>query len=66
MISFNTDYKNAIRLLCTIPGVKRDSAVTIIFEISIDMSQFCNSKCLCCWAGLTHGCNETDGKKKSV
>ena len=66
MISSNPDYENAIQLLCTIPGVKRDSAMTVISEIGTDMSQFCNSKRLCCWAGLTLGCNETDGKKKSV
>ena len=66
MISSDTDYQNAIQLLCTIPGVKHDSAITIISEIGIDMSQFCNSKRLCCWAGLTPGNNESAGKKKSV
>lgn len=66
LISSNPDYKNAVQLLCTIPGVKHDSAVTIISEIGIDMSQFCNSKRLCCWAGLTPGSNESGGKKKSV
>ena len=30
------------------------------------MSQFCSSKRLCCWAGLTPGSNESAGKKKSV
>ena len=66
LISSDPDYENAVRLLCTIPGVKHDSAVTIISEIGIDMSQFCTSKRLCCWAGLTPGNNETGGKKKSV
>ena len=66
MISSDTDYQNAIQLLCTIPGVKHDSAITIISEIGIDMTQFCNSKRLCCWAGLTPGSNESAGKKKSV
>ena len=66
MISSDSDYNNAVQLLCTIPGVKHDSAVTIISEIGIDMSQFCNSKRLCCWAGLTPGSNESGGKKKSV
>ena len=40
MISSNPDYENAIQLLCTIPGVKYDSAITIISEIGTDMSQF--------------------------
>ena len=30
------------------------------------MSQFCTSKRLCCWTGLTPGSNESGGKKKSV
>ena len=59
-------YENAISLLCTIPGVNRNSAITIISEIGTDMSQFNSSKRLCCWAGLTPGNNESAGKKKSV
>lgn len=59
-------YENAISLLCTIPGVRRASAITIISEIGTDMSQFANSKRLCCWTGLTPGNNESAGKKKSV
>ena len=66
LISSVTDYVKAIRFLTTIPGVKHDSAITIISEIGIDMSQFCNSKRLCCWAGLTPGNNESAGKKKSI
>ena len=66
LISSDPDYDKAIRLLTTIPGVKHDSAITIISEIGIDMSQFCNSKRLCCWAGLTPSNNESAGKKKSV
>jgi transposase len=59
-------FESAIDLLCTIPGVDRNSAITIISEIGTDMSQFANSKRLCCWAGLTPGNNESAGKKKSV
>lgn len=59
-------YDNAVKLLCTIPGVDRNSAITIISEIGTDMTQFSNSKRLCCWAGLTPGNNESAGKKKSV
>ena len=66
MISSNTDFENAVQFLCTIPGVKRDSAITIISEIGTDMSQFSSSRRLCCWAGLTPGSNESAGKKKSV
>lgn len=59
-------YNSAINLLCTIPGVDRVSAITITSEIGTDMSQFTNSKRLCCWAGLTPCNNESAGKKKSV
>lgn len=59
-------YENALSLLCTIPGVKRPSAITIISEIGTNMSQFASSKRLCCWAGLTPSNNESAGKKKSV
>ena len=59
-------YENAVQLLCTIPGVDRSSAITILSEIGTDMTQFSNSKRLCCWAGLTPGNNESAGKKKSV
>jgi len=59
-------YESSIQLLCTIPGVDRISAITIISEIGTDMSHFSSSKRLCCWAGLTPGNNESAGKKKSV
>ena len=59
-------YENTVSLLCTIPGVDRTSAITIISEIGTDMSQFNSSKRLCCWAGLTPGNNESAGKKKST
>ncbi len=60
------EFENTISLLRTIPGVDRNSAITIISEIGTDMSQFGSSKRLCCWAGLTPGNNESAGKKKSV
>lgn len=59
-------YEGYIALLCTIPGVDRSSAITIISEIGTDMVQFGSSRRLCCWAGLTPGNNESAGKKKSV
>ena len=44
-------YDGAISLLCTIPGIDRSSAITVISEIGVDMAQFASSKRLCCWAG---------------
>ena len=59
-------YEDYINLLMTIPGIDRNSAITILSEIGIDMSQFKNHYCLASWAGLAPGCNESAGKKKSV
>lgn len=59
-------FEPAINLLCTIPGIRHHSAITILSEIGTDMSQFDSSKRLCRWAGLTPGNNESAGKKKSV
>ena len=59
-------YENYIQLLCTIPGVDRKSAITIISEIGVDMSQWSSHYKLVSWAGLAPGCNESAGKKKSV
>ena len=59
-------YENYISLLMTIPGIDRNSAITILSEIGTDMSQFSNHHRLASWAGLAPGCNESAGKKKSV
>lgn len=59
-------YEDYINLLMTIPGIDRNSAITIISEIGVDMSQFSNHYRLSAWAGLAPGCNESAGKKKSV
>ena len=59
-------YEDYITLLCTIPGINRNSAITILSEIGIDMSQFYSHYRLTSWAGLAPGCNESAGKKKSV
>lgn len=59
-------YESYISLLCSIPGVDRNSAIIILSEIGTDMTQFSNQQHLTSWAGLTPGCNESAGKKKSV
>ena len=59
-------YENYINLLMTIPGIDRNSAITILSEIGIDMSEFSSHYKLTSWAGLAPGCNESAGKKKSV
>ena len=64
--SIVSPYESAINLLCSVPGVDRKSAITIISEIGTDMSQFSSHYRLASWAGLAPGCNESAGKKKSV
>lgn len=59
-------YENYIQLLMTIPGVNRKSAIIIISELGIDVSQWSSAHKLAAWAGLAPGHNESAGKKKSV
>lgn len=60
------EYDGTISLLCTISGIDRRLAITIISEIGTDMSEFGSSRRLCSWAGLVPGNNQSAGKKKSV
>lgn len=53
------------KLLETIPGVGKDGAAYILAEIGNDMSRFPNEQHLASWAGVSPGCNESGGKKKS-
>lgn len=55
----------AVELLCTIPGVSELSAMLILSETGVDMSQFEDADHFASWAGLAPGCNESAGKKKS-
>lgn len=57
-------YQVEIDLLQTIPGVGKDSAISIISEIGVDMSRFPDENHLSSWAGMSPGNNETGGKKK--
>lgn len=49
-----------------IPGISILSAVLIIAEIGVDMTQFESDKQLMSWAGLVPANNESANKKKSV
>ena len=57
-------YSVEVDLLQSIPGIGKDSAITIISEIGVDMSRFPNEQHLSSWAGLSPGSNESAGKKK--
>jgi transposase len=58
-------FLSLISLLCTIPGVSTLSAITILAEISTDMSRFPTAGHLVAWAGLCPGQNESAGKRQS-
>lgn len=47
-------------------GIKMLSAIMIVSEIGVDMTQFESDKQLACWAGLAPANNESANKKKSV
>ena len=59
-----TNYQAQVQLLQTIDGVGRDTAITVISEIGVDMNAFADEHHLASWAGLSPGTNESAGKKK--
>ncbi len=66
ILSLAEEFTPQINLVCTVPGIKTMSAISIIAEIGVDMSVFKTSKHLCSWAGLTPLNNESAGKKKTT
>lgn len=57
-------YQVELTMLQTIPGVAKDSAISILSEVGGDMSKFPDEHHLSSWAGMGPGNNETGGKKK--
>lgn len=56
-----------IALVRTVPGLDKPfTAISVLAETGVDMSQFPDAKHLCSWAGLTPTNNESAGKKHSV
>jgi transposase len=58
-------FAKEISLLCTIPGVQKFSAMSILAEIRNDMSVFQKASSLVGWAGLRPRNDESAGKIKS-
>jgi transposase len=58
-------HQELITRLCTIPGVDRVGAWTLIAEIGTDMSVFGDAAHLCSWAAVCPGNNESAGKRQS-
>lgn len=59
-------YLNQFIHITEIDGIRILSAIMIISEIDLDMTQFETDKQLACWAGLSPANNESTNKKKSV
>jgi transposase len=57
-------YQVEVDLLQTVPGIGKDSAISIISEMGVNMDQFPNEQHLSKWAGMSPGSNESAGKKK--
>ena len=57
-------FATALELLCTIAGVKRRAAETILAEIGVDMSRFPSARHLCSWAAICPGQHESAGKQR--
>lgn len=58
-------HEAVIQRLCTIPGVDRVTAWTLIAELGLDMSVFDTAAHAASWAGLCPGNRESAGKRLS-
>jgi len=58
-------FADAVRLLCTIPGVQARTAQVILAEIGADMTVFPTDKHLASWAGQCPGNDQSAGKRRS-
>src|SRR5262245_51290743 len=57
-----------VKLACSVPGIGRDAAASILAEIGTDMSEdgpFPGCHQLASWSGICPGNNESGGKRKS-
>jgi len=58
-------YQQELDLLCSIPGVRKLSAMTIIAELGVSMKTFATAASLVGWAGLRPRNEESAGKIRS-
>jgi transposase len=59
-------FRGAVTRLCTIPGVSRVIAQTVVAEIGVDMRRFPTPGHLVSWAGLCPRLDESAGKRRST
>jgi len=58
-------FAGAVELLCSIPGVQRRTAESVLAEIGTDMSRFPSDRHLASWAGQCPGNDRSAGKRRS-
>ncbi|MFT3913581.1 MAG: IS110 family transposase [Anaeromyxobacteraceae bacterium] len=58
-------YREQVKLLSTIPGVKVQTSASLLAEIGPDMSVFGGPRHLASWAGVCPGNDESAGKRRS-
>ena len=58
-------HADLVELLCTIPGVKTNTARVLIAECGLDMSVFPSAEQLVSWAGICPGNNASAGRRRS-
>jgi transposase len=61
-------YEKQVQLACSVPGIGRDAAASILAETGPDMSDdgpFPSCHALASWAGICPGNNESGGKRKN-
>jgi transposase len=58
-------FRQAVRILSTIPGISALSAQVVVAEIGIDMHRFPSAGHLLSWAGLCPRNDESAGKRRS-
>jgi len=59
------EYREAIALCTTIPGIEEVAAANLIAEIGVNMAQFPSAQHLASWAGICPGNHESAGKRLS-
>lgn len=59
-------YEDQVRRLCTVPGVERVTAWTILAELGPDMAVFPDASHAASWAGLAPGADESAGKRRNT
>ncbi len=58
-------YKSEVKLLCSVPGIQKLSAMTIIAELGVDLKTFVTAASLVGWVGLRPRNDESAKKIKS-